>query len=149
MYSPQQPEILFIVDTGASAHITPEGPDTYAADEPTVIELPNGTTITSVRLRQLPITADGAPLPTAATTALALPGFTKNLISVGQLCDIGCSALFERNTVTIRLGAVIILTGTRDRNTNLWMATLPRAQAQPPPTSIVHAYTVVRTHDML
>ena len=147
MVASTHPNILFIVDSGATSHTTPEGGDTFEADEPTLIELPDGNTITSIRLRTIPLEVDNTPLPPAATTALAVPGLTKNLLSVGQLCDIGCTAMFNRQTVTIKLGNTIILTGKRDRTTGLWMAPMPnKAVVQAPNCrpGPVQAYNVVR-----
>jgi hypothetical protein len=48
-----------------------------------------------------------------------------SLLSVGQLCDAGCIALFEKVQVTIKLDNEIILQGKRDPRTGLWTINLP------------------------
>jgi hypothetical protein len=44
-----------------------------------------------------------------------------SLLSVGQLCDHGCTAVFEHDTVTVYFKDEVLFTGTRSRETNyLW-----------------------------
>lgn len=62
-------------------------------------------------------------LPAAATIAHVLPQLAHNLISIGQLCDHGCTAKFTKQTVTIKHNTKTILQGKQDTTTGLW--TLP------------------------
>jgi hypothetical protein len=69
-----------------------------AAQVPLNVNMPNGTTI------QLSHTCDLllADLPPQAWKAHILPGLVHNsLISVGQLCDNGCSVTFTQEQVTV------------------------------------------------
>jgi hypothetical protein len=44
-----------------------------------------------------------------------------SLLSVGQLCDHGCTAVFEQDTVTVYFKDKVLFTGTHSRETNyLW-----------------------------
>ena len=61
------------------------------------------------------------PLPPSATDTNIVPGINTNLTSLGQLCDAGCTAHFNKNTVTIKHGNKIVTTGYRDPTTKLWM----------------------------
>ena len=60
-------------------------------------------------------------LDLAALEAYIFPAMENlSLLSVGQLCDAGCKALFDKNQVhiIIKLGT-ILLTGLRDPTTRL------------------------------
>jgi len=68
-------------------------------------------------------------------TAHVLPDLNQSLISIGKLCDAGCTATFDAQTVTIHHEHRPILTGTRQQN-GLWLLPMqqslwPRNQ-QPP-----------------
>ena len=45
-----------------------------------------------------------------------------SLYSVGQLCDNGCEAYFNKTSCTIRKEGKIFLSGTRTANSQLWIA---------------------------
>ena len=58
-------------------------------------------------------------LPITATTAHIFPTLTSgSLLSIGQLCDHGCSAYFTRHNLLIFYKGKIILKGTRTNK--LW-----------------------------
>jgi hypothetical protein len=61
-------------------------------------------------------------LPAAARLAHIFPQMGNiSLLSLGQLCDHGCTAVFERNRVTVYFKNEVLLTRTRSRETNyLW-----------------------------
>jgi hypothetical protein len=63
-----------------------------------------------------------AALPAAARIAHIFPQMGNiSLLSMGQLCDNGCKAIFERNRITVYFEDKIVMTGTRSRETNyLW-----------------------------
>jgi hypothetical protein len=83
------------------------------------VRIPDGTTMQATHTTQLDIPS----LPIAATTAHILPKLSHNLISIGQLCDHGCTATFTQQNLTIKHNTNTILHGQRDTKTGLW--TLP------------------------
>jgi hypothetical protein len=58
-----------------------------------------------------------------------------SLVSIGQLCDAGCIAAFDKNTVSIHKQEKLILQGQREPTTRLW--TVPLSD-QPPPDPLAH-----------
>jgi hypothetical protein len=91
---------------------------------PIAVKLPNGRVITSTHSGLLNITT----LPIAARTAHIFPQLTGSLLSIGQFCDSGYSAVFNSATVTINdAGGMAVLTGYRDENTKLYMVDLTLA----------------------
>ena len=95
--------------------------------QPISVTLPDGNTIQSTHTGNLQING----LPPTATTVHLFPqlGHT-SLVSIGKLCDAGCQALFDKDTVTITYRNDVLLTGQRNANTNqLWQLTLPQHQA--------------------
>jgi hypothetical protein len=68
-------------------------------------------------------------LPKAARLVHIVPTLSKNsLISIGQLCDSGCTATFDKTTAVIEYKGETVLTGTRTLNDKLWHLELPSAQ---------------------
>jgi hypothetical protein len=64
-------------------------------------------------------------LPQAARLAHILPGLSQHsLLSVGQMCDPGCSVTFMASNVTVTNGHSTILTGERDKESNQWRVPL-------------------------
>jgi len=88
----RRPDI--ILDTGANLHCTPvAAPDAPLQTTPPVtIHLPDNSVVTSTLAVQLPFPATS--LPPAALTTQLVPAFHSTLVSVGQLCDYGCTAQF-------------------------------------------------------
>ena len=71
--------------------------------------LPDGSTITSSHTASLHIPF----LPEEACTAHIFPTLTSgSLISIGQLCDSDCTAIFDATTVTIKRHGQTVLTST-------------------------------------
>jgi hypothetical protein len=79
---------------------------------------------------------DGTAIQSAAQTSLHLPSIpasaqivhlfpqfkNHSLLSIGQFCDVGCSAVFTKTNVTISdSNNQIVLQGNRDPQTKLWM----------------------------
>ena len=52
------------------------------------------------------------------------PDMASSLLSIGQLCDDGCIALFDKHQVAIIKDNAVILTGHRNPRTKLWMVDL-------------------------
>eukprot|EP00804_Cyclotella_cryptica_P013771 CCRYP_016880-RA/>CCRYP_016880-RA protein AED:0.41 eAED:0.57 QI:0/0/0/1/0/0/2/0/238 len=65
-------------------------------------------------------------LPPVAQHGHIIPGLTHNLISIGTLCDAGCTALFTAHALTAADAAgTTILSGARDTNApRLWKLNL-------------------------
>ena len=82
---------------------------------------------------------NGSFIKTTHTSLLALPGLPANaclchiftelssgsLLSIGKLCDYGCTAHFDGTAVIIELNGVILLRGTCDTTNGLWQINLP------------------------
>jgi hypothetical protein len=85
------------------------------------VRLPNGETITSTHTETLNMPY----LPQAARLAHILPGLAQHsLVSVGKICDSGCSVTFTASNVTVTNGHSTILTGEWDKESNLWRVPL-------------------------
>ena len=82
--------------------------------------MPNGDTVTSTHTCLL----DLPSLPIAARRGHIFPHFPAGaLLSIGQLCDAGCTASLNATTITINRNNRVILRGTRSAatNCNLWL----------------------------
>jgi hypothetical protein len=83
-----------------------------------------GDTITSTHTATLNMPS----LPHAARQAHILPGLAQHsLLSVGQMCDSGCSVTFTALNVMVTNGESTILTGLRDKDSSLWRVPLEPA----------------------
>jgi hypothetical protein len=71
---------------------------------------------------ELPIPA----LPYAARQAHLFPALSSGaLLSIGQLCDHGCQAVFNASTVNIIKNNKTILQGQRNPTNGMWVIQLP------------------------
>jgi hypothetical protein len=111
-----------IADTGATDHFMttayPLTNRTKATDAITVT-MPNGATITSTQTGSLPL-----PAP-INMKAHVLPELSHSLISIGKLCDAGCTATFNAKQVVIAHHKQPVLVGHRQTN-GLWTLPIPR-----------------------
>jgi hypothetical protein len=109
-----------ILDSGCTVHICT--PDTHVthrqiATEPITITIPDGSTMTSTHEGHLDIPA----LPPAATHTHIVPELnTHSLISLGQLCDAGCTATVDKDEINVSYNNNVVLTGHRSNETTLW-----------------------------
>ena len=110
-----------IADTGASGHyLRPNDPhiETNGTKTPILVGLPNGAVLQSTNKTcklALP------QLPPDAREAHIIPGLThSSLVSIGQLCDAGCEATFDKQKVTITKDQITLISGQRDSRTGLW-----------------------------
>ena len=71
-------------------------------------------------------------LPPEACKTYLFNDMQSSLVSIGQLCDAGCLATFDKDTVSIKKNNALILQGNRDPATGLWTADLSN---QPPAAS--------------
>jgi hypothetical protein len=107
------------------------------------VQMPNKTTIQATHTCLLDIPG----LPPSARQAHIFPQLAHALLSIGLLCDNGCTATFDADTVSITLNGAILLTGYRDPTSRLWKIPLgqtqapsPRATLQPMPHQAYSAY---------
>jgi hypothetical protein len=113
-----------ILDSGCTSNFlsaTARCSNRQEAHIPLNVKMPNGTTI------QLSHTCDLllADLPLQARKAHILPGLLHNsLISVGQLCDNGCSVTFTQEQVTVSKNGKCVMYGSRDPRSRLWRVDL-------------------------
>jgi hypothetical protein len=113
-----------LFDSGCTAHFllaNAKCSDKHSTTTPLEVRLPNGDTITSTHTATLNIPS----LPQTARRAHILPGLAQHsLLSVGQMCDSGCSVTFTASNVTVTNGGATILMGKRDKQSNLWSVPL-------------------------
>jgi hypothetical protein len=97
--------------------------------------MPDGPTITSTHEGTLPF----HKLPLAARKAHLFPNLTHHsLISVGLLCDNGCTATITEDRMDISHNGEIIITRQRHSN-GLWVANLLPRHSAPPARKFLHA----------
>ena len=129
---------LCITDTGCTGHyihITTPHLNRTLANPGISVLLPDGNTIHSTHTATL----DLPHLPPAARIAHIFPTLSSgSLLSIGLLCDHGCTATFNPHTVDITLDGATILTGTRSPTTNLWTVDLSRLRPQESPIFLSH-----------
>jgi hypothetical protein len=83
--------------------------------------MPSGTSMQSSHTCNLLLT----DLPPQARHAHILPGLVHNsLISVGQLCDNGCSVTFTQDQVTDSKNEKCVMYGSQDPKSRLWRVDL-------------------------
>ena len=69
---------------------------------------------------------DFPTLPPTATVSHIVPEMTThNLLSIGQLCDAGCTATVTKDKIEVTHNSHMILTGTRSEETTLWHIDFP------------------------
>ena len=110
-------------DTGASktfikqAHISKLQNIRRLQLGPTVL-LPNNESLVASHQGQLQF---NDCLSDTAKTAYVLPGMTnESLISIGQLCDDDCIAIFSKNDLNIFKNKKLVLQGKRNKTDGLW-----------------------------
>jgi hypothetical protein len=117
---PFAPSSAVILDTGCTSHfLTMSGP--YVNAQPAYpgldVQLPSGALMRSTHTAILDIPS----LPLAARHCHLFPELTSgSLISIGQLCDHGCTAAFDATSVAITYANHPVLVGTRSPSTGLW-----------------------------
>jgi len=131
-----------IADTGATGHflsLSAPVANKRVTTTPISVVLPDGSTIHSTHTGHLLLSH---ALPATATLAHIFPALgSTSLLSIGQLCDHGCTAVFTADTVAIHLHDELLLKGHRSSTApTLW--TIP---LQVPPPSTQLAATAVNT----
>lgn len=119
--TPTTQPITGIADTGASGHYLRTN-DPHQIDgtpkPPIMVGLPNGASLHSTNKN---CTLALPQLPKGARDAHILPGLThSSLVSIGKLCDAGCTASFNQQKVIVHKKGNTLLEGKRDFRTGLW-----------------------------
>ena len=115
-----------ICDTGATGHflsINAPYENKRPAISPLHVALADQSIITSSHQVDL----DLPSLPASARIAHLFPALgDTSLLSIGQLCDAGCTAIFNAETVHVYQHHKLLFTGHRSAATNnLWQVNLP------------------------
>jgi hypothetical protein len=120
------------VDTGATGHYLDQAAEKHCTNIKTTatgpaVRVANGETIHTTKSVIVPLA------PELSTTAKVGHIFDRlqsgSLISIGQLCDDECVALFTKYNVKIIKDGKIIIIGARDSSNGLWNIPLaPKAQ---------------------
>ena len=104
---------LTVEDTGYTSHFfTPNARliNVHLVIQSLPVTMPNGAIIYSSHVDEL----DLPNLPLAARIAHVFPDLASNsLLSIGQLCDAGCTAPFTKDTVKIEFDSDTVLMGSR------------------------------------
>ena len=116
-----------IGDSGASKHCIKEDDDhiltstRFINNGPQAI-LPDLTTIQSTKEGTLPIKS----LSSTATQSLVYPRLqNSSLLSIGQLCDDDCLAIFDKEHLHVIKDDQVILKGFRNDKDKLWHIPFP------------------------
>ena len=122
-------------DSGASKHFLKQIDAHILANRHhgvgTSVLLPNKEELHTTSAGTLPLSS---VLPQKATLAHVLPGMSNSsLLSIGQLCDADCWALFNKKYLHVFHNARLILTGYRNYTDGLWDVNLHK---RPPHASI-------------
>jgi hypothetical protein len=131
------PTPFAVADTGCTGHfITTDLPYTnkQLANPRISVIVPNGGVLRSTHTATLNLPG----LPASACAAHIFPHLASgSLISIGQLCDHGCTAHFNATTASIQLNGTTLLHGQRSSATGkLWHLDLPSTSPKPPPTRL-------------
>ena len=84
---------------------------------PIEVRQPDGTTFKSVSKGEIKI---NPKLPKQARVAHGFKDLKTNLISMGQLCDQGCTAMFDKEKCIIKHNNNQVIKGIRNHNNGLW-----------------------------
>jgi hypothetical protein len=128
-----------LLDSGCTAHfliVNVHCKKKVLTQTPLEGRIPNGTTIASTHTATLNLPS----LPHPERQAHILHGLAHHsLLSVGQMCDSGCSITFTENKVTVTHRATKILTGQRDKESGPWRLSLGNTtSAQAAPEHFLH-----------
>lgn len=109
-------------DSGASKHFVKEIDQTILSsiqhDTNTSVILPNKMELKTNTVGTLPLSSS---LTSRASLVNVLPGMTKSsLLSIRQLCNDDCTAIFNKYNLHIYKNDNLILKGDRNRSDGLW-----------------------------
>jgi hypothetical protein len=126
--------VLAKADTGATAHYFKPSDAAildklHDTDTGPNVRLPNNTIIKATQAGYLRNTT----LPATATKTHIFPELkSASLVSIGQLCDVGCEAVFRKQDLNIyNHHRQLVLAGRRNANDGLWDIELPTSPPEP------------------
>ena len=114
----------FLADTAATDHfVNGDTPITSLriVPTPTVVHVANGQTMRSTKRATLPLPDT---IPHKARDGHVFPELLHPLLSIGKLCDAGCTATFTTDKLAITRNNHVVLRGTRTHD-GLWRVPLP------------------------
>lgn len=127
-----------IVDTGATGHYLDAADEKHCievqrTDTGPSVQVANGETIETTKRAVVPLATE---LSTPAKVGHIFDSLKSgSLISIGQLCDDDCVALFTRYDVKIIKNGQVIIIGKRNATNGLWNIPLAPKEKPPTPTS--------------
>jgi hypothetical protein len=154
MSTPSPP---IIIDSGATGHFFKVSSNLIGLKPATTsiaVSLPDGAHIKSTHIGTLPIPS----LPSSACRAQVFQSLqSDSLLSIGQLCNHGCKAVFTNDCVTVTRNDIVLLTGTSPPSTNmLWTldpivpTTTPSVEQSSPITGSVNTmFHTTLAHDTI
>ena len=144
---PTQEPIVLAADAGTTGHfvqkpqhLSYDGPifNVQQTAIPISVTLPDNSTMTNTHEATLRLPG----VSPSASKAYVFNNMASSLLSIGQLCDDGCIATFDKDSVVIAKDNAVILQGKRDPSTKLWMVDLncsPTMSPLPGPNVIQYA----------
>jgi hypothetical protein len=112
------------MDTAASKHFVTNAFSVNARpSDPIHISQPDGSELISDRITNLQLSDTSLPLD--ATEANIIPTLTDPLVSIGQLCNHDCVAVFRKHNATVYHDGEAILQGHRNYSNGLWYCNIP------------------------
>ena len=136
-------QVICKADTGASRSYFKQSEKTILHNRKKLlygpqVNLPDGKTLQALESGTMPL---HNLLSLAAKEAKVLTGLSNSsLISIGQLCDDGCVAVFDKTKLRIYKNGQLVLTGTRNWTDGLWDIVIP----QP---NLHHSVNFITRHD--
>jgi hypothetical protein len=131
---PLKPAIIAKSDTGATAHYFKNEDaiilhDLLPTNQGPQVRLPNNSIIQATHAGRLPYDH----LPPSATSTHIFPGLkSASLLSIGQLCDVGCKAVFRKRDLQIYdEDHKLVINGKRNPADGLWDIDIPSTKSAP------------------
>ena len=107
-----------IADTSCTSHyLKTNSVINHRIHAPIQVKQPDGSHITSKNKGEIPILGE---LPQHAKSAHGFNELQTNLLSIGQLCDSNCIALFDKRKCRIIHNNKTVISGDRNHQTGLW-----------------------------
>ena len=126
-----------VIDSGTTAHYWPLEQaaalrNVQPTDRPIDVTVSNGNTMASTHDGAFPLPPS---LPPDAGKVSLFPKMSVPLVSVGQLCDHGCTAKFDRHQVLIEHNNQVIMRGKRNPSNGLWHLNIDQTHNNPCPSA--------------
>ena len=107
----------WIVDSGATAHMTYDDSmfQTYDSKVSSGVSIGNDSKLESVGHGsvELDLTVEGSKRKCKLKQVVHVPSLRYHLLSVSQICDLGCKVVFDKEKVCVYKGSEVIAVGRR------------------------------------